>query len=157
MGLLSPWRAAPFGLINQRSLLIAASLDARLVYMPEVLEVGLYAPRDLRERDYARLLAPKLKALADETRLTLILHLSNRPHTVRELQERTGLGQTLVSHHLGLLRQQGLVSATAHGRSNTYALCCDQLAEPVRVLATLAALALAIKLWRGEAQAGGAA
>lgn len=108
--------------------------------MPQTLEVGLLAARDLRERDYARLLAPKLKALADETRLALILCLSDRPHTVRELQDRTGLGQTLVSHHLGLLREQGLVSATAHGRSNTYDLCCDQLAEPVRLLATLAAL-----------------
>lgn len=108
--------------------------------MPQILEVGLLAARDLGDLDYARLLAPKLKALADETRLALVLCLSDRPHTVRELQERTGLGQTLVSHHLGLLREQGLVSATAHGRSNTYALCCDQLAEPVRLLATLAAL-----------------
>lgn len=108
--------------------------------MSQMLEVGLFAPRDLSEHDYARLLAPKLKALADETRLALILHLSDHPHTVRELQEVTGLGQTLVSHHLGILREQGLVSAAAHGRSNSYSLCCDQLAEPVRVLATLAAL-----------------
>jgi len=132
--------ADPPTVINQRWLLIPTILGAKFVGMARVLEVGLFAACDLSERDYARLLAPKLKALADETRLALILHLSDRPHTVRELQEKTGLGQTLVSHHLGLLREQGLVSATAHGRSNTYALCCDQLAEPVRVLATLAAL-----------------
>jgi len=108
--------------------------------MPQILEVGLLAARDLGQRDYARLLAPKLKALADETRLALVLCLTERPHTVRELQDKTGLGQTLVSHHLGLLKEQGLVTATAQGRSNTYALCCDQLAEPVRLLATLAAL-----------------
>ena len=52
--------------------------------MSQTLEVGLLAARDLGERDYARLLAPKLKALADETRLALILCLSDRPHTVRE-------------------------------------------------------------------------
>jgi DNA-binding transcriptional ArsR family regulator len=108
--------------------------------MPEALDVGLLPARDLSDHDLARLLAPKLKALADETRLILVLLLADRPCMVRELQEETGLGQTLVSHHLGLLREQGLVSVTARGRSNVYTLCCEQLAEPVRVLATLAAL-----------------
>ena len=108
--------------------------------MPQMLDVGLLAPRELNEHEYARLLAPKLKALGDETRLALMLILFEGPRNVRELQEKTGLGQTLVSHHLGILREHGLVNATPNGRSNTYALCCDQLAEPVRVLATLAAM-----------------
>jgi len=108
--------------------------------MPQVLDVDLLPASDLSDRDLARLLAPKLKALADETRLHLMLLLAERPRIVRELQEETGLGQTLVSHHLGMLKEQGLVSVTARGRSNVYALCCDQLADPVRVLASLAAL-----------------
>lgn len=95
---------------------------------------------DLTDRDRARLLAPKLKALADETRLEIALRLAERPHTVRELQDALGLGQTLVSHHLGLLRAQGLVSNTVRGRSNVYALCCEQLGDPVRLLVTLATL-----------------
>ena len=108
--------------------------------MPEALHVDLLPASDLSNRDLARLLAPKLKALADETRLVLMLLLAERPRMVRELQEETGLAQTLVSHHLGLLKEQGLVSVTARGRSNIYALCCDQLEDPVRVLASLAAL-----------------
>ncbi|MFB6520426.1 ArsR/SmtB family transcription factor [Streptomyces sp. NPDC056401] len=42
----------------------------------------------------------KLRALGDETRLTLMLLIAERPRTVKELQEATGLSQTLVSHHL---------------------------------------------------------
>jgi DNA-binding transcriptional ArsR family regulator len=88
----------------------------------------------------ARLLAPKLKAMADETRLTLMLLLAERPRTVRELTDATGVGQTLVSHHLTHLREQQLVVAIPRGRSNVYSLCCDALAAPVQLLASLAAL-----------------
>ncbi|MCY0933968.1 ArsR/SmtB family transcription factor [Streptomyces sp. H34-S4] len=108
--------------------------------MNEILDVQLMPSEELSERDRARLLAPKLKALADEHRLTMVLLLAESPRTVKELQEATGLTQPLVSHHLALLREQELVSATARGRANVYALCCDQLAGPVRLLATLAAL-----------------
>jgi len=86
----------------------------------------------------ARELAPKLKALGDETRLTIALLLLERPMTVKELQEATGLGQTLVSHHLKPLREQELVSAIPRGRSNVYTLCCEELADVVRGLAAVA-------------------
>lgn len=88
----------------------------------------------------ARRLAPKLKAMADETRLHLMLLIAERPRTVRELTEATELGQTLVSHHLTALREQQLVTASPKGRSNVYSLCCDALAAPVQLLASLAAL-----------------
>lgn len=90
--------------------------------------------------DRARILTPRLKAMADENRLTLMLLLAERPRTVRELTEATGMGQTLVSHHLTPLREQGLVLVTPKGRSNVYSLCCDALVAPVRLLASLAAL-----------------
>jgi DNA-binding transcriptional ArsR family regulator len=92
-----------------------------------------------RARASAREWTPRLKALADETRLTIALLLVDGPKTVKELQEATGLGQTLVSHHLGPLREQGLVSAAPRGRSNVYALCCEELAGVVRGLASIAA------------------
>jgi DNA-binding transcriptional ArsR family regulator len=88
----------------------------------------------------ARLLVPKLKALADENRLTLVLLLADRPRTVRELTDASGLNQTLVSHHLAFLRERELVAVTPRGRANVYSLCCAELAEPVRLLASLAAL-----------------
>jgi len=66
---------------------------------PSKLRVAVSDPGQwLSERERAQVLAPKLRALADETRLTLILLIAQRPRTVKELQEATGLSQTLVSH-----------------------------------------------------------
>ncbi|HWU06624.1 MAG TPA: metalloregulator ArsR/SmtB family transcription factor [Streptomyces sp.] len=90
--------------------------------------------------EQAQLLAPQMKALSDSNRLHLLLLLAEGSRSVRELTELSGMSQTLVSHHLTPLREQGLVTVTPRGRSNVYALCCEALAGPVRLLATLAAL-----------------
>ena len=87
----------------------------------------------------AEQLAPRLKALGDVHRLTMVLLLADRPRTVKELQEATGLGQTLVSHHLGILRRARLVRAEPKGRTNVYELCCEELGDPVRTVASLVA------------------
>ncbi|GAA4655961.1 hypothetical protein GCM10023347_00200 [Streptomyces chumphonensis] len=93
--------------------------------------------RHPRERGQALSLAPILRAIADENRLLLIMLLGQRTRTVKELQEATGLSQPLVSHHLTALRKQSLVTVTQSGRSHEYSLCCDTLAESVRLLLDL--------------------
>lgn len=80
-----------------------------------------------------------MRALADEHRLAILLRLAQRPHTVVELTEAFGFGQTLVSHHLKALRETGLVSVAPIGRSNRYSLCCEAIADPVRFLTGIAA------------------
>jgi DNA-binding transcriptional ArsR family regulator len=85
----------------------------------------------------ARHLAPVMKALSDENRLAILLAVAERDCSVTELTAVTGLSQTLVSHHLKTLRDNGLVSVTAQGRSNVYSLCCDALAQPIELLAAL--------------------
>lgn len=89
----------------------------------------------------AREIAPVLKALSDEKRLTILLAVADRESSVTELMATTGLSQTLVSHHLKSLRENGLVAATPVGRSNVYSLCCDAIAQPIALLSTLASLA----------------
>lgn len=108
--------------------------------MGRELDIELWDVSATSAAGRARRLAPLLKALADENRLTLMLLLAERPRSVRELTDATGMAQTLVSHHLTPLREQGLVLATPKGRSNIYALCCDALVQPVQLLATLASL-----------------
>lgn len=105
--------------------------------MVNIETVGLEGLTGTEAVRSSRQLAPKLKALGDENRLRIALLLLERPKTVKELQEETGLSQTLVSHHLKPLREQELVSVVPQGRSNVYTLCCDELAETVRVLATI--------------------
>ncbi len=95
----------------------------------------------LPANERAASLAPLMKALGDERRLSIVLLLAERPHAVTELQAATGLSQPLVSHHLKTLREHGLVSVTADGRSNRYSLCCDALADPLRSLGGLFARA----------------
>jgi hypothetical protein len=36
------------------------------------------------------------------------------------------------------LRDNGLVTVTAHGRSNVYSLCCAAVADPLEMMAALA-------------------
>jgi hypothetical protein len=69
-------------------------------------------------------LAPVLSALSDLNRLAILLAISQQPRSVKGLTDAVGLPQTLVSHHLRALRDSGLVTAAAQGRSNVYTLCC---------------------------------
>jgi DNA-binding transcriptional ArsR family regulator len=108
--------------------------------MTDVLGVQLLPTAELSKRERAKLLAPILRVLADENRLMIAMLLAERPQTVKEVQDATGLGQTLVSHHLATLRKENLVRVTPRGRANVYTLCCEQLGIPVRWLATLASL-----------------
>jgi DNA-binding transcriptional ArsR family regulator len=88
-------------------------------------------------RELARRLAPVMKALSDENRLAILLAVAQQDRSVTELTAATGLGQTLVSHHLKSLRDNGLVTVTAQGRSNVYSLCCAAVADPLEMLAAL--------------------
>jgi DNA-binding transcriptional ArsR family regulator len=81
--------------------------------------------------------APILRALANEERLLIALWLAESECSVRELQQVTGLSQSLVSYHLGELRSAGLVSASAVGRSNRYRLCCEDLDQLASLIGTL--------------------
>ncbi|MCP4400587.1 MAG: metalloregulator ArsR/SmtB family transcription factor [bacterium] len=51
-----------------------------------------------------------IKALADNSRLTIVNALSDRPHYVEELAERLDLAVSTVSFHLKKLEKAGLVS-----------------------------------------------
>lgn len=72
-----------------------------------------------------------------ENRLTILLALAESESSVTVLADCTGL-EPLVSHHLKLLRDAGLVSATPAGRSNVYRLCCDAISHVVADLSDLA-------------------
>ena len=66
--------------------------------------------------------ADKLKLLADTTRLAVLESLLERPKRVGELMALLGVEQSLMSHHLALLREAGLVDAKREGKSVLYQL-----------------------------------
>jgi DNA-binding transcriptional ArsR family regulator len=81
--------------------------------------------------------APVLHALANPERLLIALWLAGSECSVRELEEVTGLGQSLVSYHLQELRKAGLVSASPVGRSNRYRLSGADLDQLATLIGTL--------------------
>jgi ArsR family transcriptional regulator len=75
--------------------------------------------------------ADKLKVLADATRLSVMEILMKGPQHVGQINEQLGLDQSLLSHHLKVLRDAGLVVATRDGKCVLYRLApevagCDQ-------------------------------
>jgi DNA-binding transcriptional ArsR family regulator len=73
--------------------------------------------------------ALRFRALGDETRLGLLELLTAGERTVGDLMDDTGLGQSLVSHHLRTLRQAGLVVTRREGRWVHYAIAPTALAD----------------------------
>lgn len=69
--------------------------------------------------------AERLKVLADETRLAVMRQLLAGPKHVGELNEAIGVEQSLLSHHLRVLREAGLVVAERDGKAVLYQLAPD--------------------------------
>lgn len=64
--------------------------------------------------------AASLLALSDRNRLLLLRVLLEGPLSVRVLMAVTGLGQSLVSHHLAVLVRAGWLVARVDGRQRIY-------------------------------------
>ena len=63
--------------------------------------------KDYRETD----LGPCLRLLAEENRLRIFALLTKGEFCVCEIEDATGLSQSLVSNHLAVLRRAGLVES----------------------------------------------
>ena len=61
-----------------------------------------------------------LRALGDATRLRLLALVEKNELSVNELQLITGLGQSRISTHLGLLQENGLVTSRRDGKRSLY-------------------------------------
>jgi DNA-binding transcriptional ArsR family regulator len=66
--------------------------------------------------------ATKLAVLADPTRLAVVEVLLCGPSNVKDINRRIGIAQNLLSHHLRVLREAGLVSASRDGKAVKYEL-----------------------------------
>lgn len=66
--------------------------------------------------------AALLKALADDTRLAVVRQLLRGAKHVGELNEHLQVEQSLLSHHLKVLREMGIVEARRDGKAVLYRL-----------------------------------
>lgn len=79
--------------------------------------------RDRPDVDLAEVAAATAKALADPTRLTLAVVLSRAgEECVCDLSWVMERGENLISHHLKVLRQAGLVTSRREGRMVLYSM-----------------------------------
>ena len=69
-----------------------------------------------------------LRVLADETRLHVVRLLLDHPQRVGELNKTLRIDQSLLSHHLRVMRDAGLVVADRDGKAVRYRLA-PQLAD----------------------------
>jgi DNA-binding transcriptional ArsR family regulator len=67
------------------------------------------------------------KAMADESRLRIIGLLAQRESSVQELAGQLDLKEPTVSHHLAVLKAQGLVTVRAEGTTRWHSLDRDAL------------------------------
>jgi ArsR family transcriptional regulator len=83
-------------------------------------------------------LAREFNALADPARQAILAKLRGGSRCLCELETDLGLASNLLSYHMRLLREAGLVSRTRHGRRVHYALKADGLERLRRGLDWLA-------------------
>ncbi|RNE49580.1 ArsR/SmtB family transcription factor [Corynebacterium alimapuense] len=78
-----------------------------------------------------------LSALDSPLRVQIIQRLSDRDHFVHELVRGLGKSQPLVSQHLRVLKQSGIVDSERHGREVIYRLALPQTTDIIGAAATI--------------------
>ena len=72
-----------------------------------------------------------LRALAAPVRIAIVLQLREAPRCVHDLVDLLDLPQPLISQHLRVLKEAGVVSGERRGREVVYSLVDDHLAHIV--------------------------
>ncbi|MBX3728747.1 MAG: winged helix-turn-helix transcriptional regulator [Candidatus Sumerlaeia bacterium] len=75
-----------------------------------------------------------LRALADETRVRLLLQLKEGEANVGTLVAEIGVGQATVSKHLGILKRAGIVEVRRQGALAFYSIRDPKVFEVCRVV-----------------------
>ena len=75
------------------------------------------------------MIVERFKALGDPVRLTIVRELPHGQRCARELAERADVTAPLLSHHLKVLREAGLITGTKRGRWIDYDLDHDAVDE----------------------------
>jgi ArsR family transcriptional regulator len=88
-------------------------------------DLNMPSPKDLT-------CAEKLKVLADRTRLAVMEFLMDEPSHVGRLAEILDVEQSLLSHHLKVLREAGLVVADREGKAVLYRVAPTTKVEGLR-------------------------
>ena len=78
------------------------------------------------------------RVLGHPTRLAILEHLLERPHTVSELVDKLALTQSRISNHLACLRWCRFAESERSGREVTYRISEPAVRDVVAIARTLA-------------------
>ena len=76
----------------------------------------------------------RLKALADENRIRLLLLLKQGPANVSTLTGKLGIAQASVSKHLSILRHAGLLDVQRRGTQAVYSIRDQSIFDLCRIV-----------------------
>jgi DNA-binding transcriptional ArsR family regulator len=72
--------------------------------------------------------ANMLRAIAHPMRIAILNYLEDgKKRTVTEIHEKIGIEQSTASHHLGILKDKGVLIASREGKNSYYAIKHDRL------------------------------
>ncbi len=89
-------------------------------------------------------LAQFIKVLGDANRLAIIHAIGESSRSVTEIIKETGLSQTLVSFHLRVMREKGIVTTRRDGPFIFYSLTSPELYDLIGDLSQVAGVDNAI-------------
>ena len=92
---------------------------------------GAVAPAPVRTPGTLAAAGDLLRALAAPVRIAIVLQLRESSRCVHDLVDALGVAQPLISQHLRVLKEAGVVRGERHGREVVYALVDDHLAHIV--------------------------
>ena len=103
-------------------------------------------PHPLLPETALTLVASRFRALGDPSRLKIVNRLMNGELGVQALLRETGLSQTNLSRHLGILRQAGILERRTDGNRAFYRIGDPTLVEVCEIVCSSLADQLAEEL-----------
>lgn len=82
-------------------------------------------------------------ALSDQTRMLIVYELADHPCNVTTLVEHLGIAQPVISRHLKILREQGIIASERHGRTICYHLTDERIIQALDLFRAIIADQLA--------------
>ncbi len=77
--------------------------------------------------------------LADQSRMLIVYELAEGSCHVNELVQRLGIAQPVISRHLKILRERGIVTSKREGRSIHYSLADQRIVQALDLFRSIIA------------------
>lgn len=91
------------------------------------------------EADRLEIAASMLKAMAHPMRIAILKHLEGgKKLTVTEIHELLGIEQSTTSHHLGILKDKGVLCSRREGKNTYYYMKYNIMSQIIDCLQTCA-------------------